>query len=154
VFLFDTDIVEVTTAINRSAGSPAAALRAAAVEWGGGTQIGDAFRTVRRSAPHAIDRRTVVVVSDGLEVGDPDVLADGITWLAERAAHIVWLNPLAVSPAFEPTSRGMATVEPYLDALFGFAQASDLAAAATQLNGRGLDGTVGYEHDPNRGDSR
>ncbi|WP_325064190.1 VWA domain-containing protein [Halobacterium bonnevillei] len=113
---------------------------------GGGTQIGAALDTIRRTAPHAVDRRTVVVVvSDGLDVGEPELLADGITWLADRADSVVWLNPLAVSPSFEPASRGMSTVEPYLDALFGFADAADLAAAANQLERRGLDGPVGYE---------
>mgnify|MGYP000283048103 CR=1 FL=1 len=146
VFLFDTDVVEATEMVTRAEGSTAAALRAAAVEWGGGTQIGAALDTIRRTAPHAVDRRTVVVVvSDGLDVGEPELLADGITWLADRADSVVWLNPLAVSPSFEPASRGMSTVEPYLDALFGFADAADLAVAANQLERRGLDGPVGYE---------
>jgi len=146
VFFFDTEVAEVTEAVSRAQGSTAAALRAAAVEWGGGTKIGAAFDRVRREAPHAVDHRTVVVVvSDGLDVGDPDLLTDGITWLADRAGGVVWLNPLAVSPEFEPSARGMATVEPYLDALFGFATAADLAGAAQQLERRGLDGPVGYE---------
>ncbi|MFB6268930.1 MAG: VWA domain-containing protein, partial [Halobacterium sp.] len=154
VFLFDTDVVEATETVSRARGSTAAALRAAEVQWGGGTKIGAAFDAVRRDAPHAVDHRTVVVVvSDGLDVGDPDLLADGVTWLADRAGAVVWLNPLAVSPSFEPASRGMATVEPYLDALFGFAAASDLAAAAEQLERRGLDGPVGYEYDPRNRDS-
>lgn len=148
VFLFDTDVVEATEAVSRADGSTAAALRAAEVEWGGGTKIGAAFDAVRREAPHAVDHRTVVVVvSDGLDVGDPDLLGEGITWLADRAGGVVWLNPLAVSDGFEPSARGMATVEPYLDVLFGFAEATDLAAAARQLERRGLDGPVGYEFD-------
>ncbi|WP_135821688.1 VWA domain-containing protein [Halostella litorea] len=151
VFLFDTDLVEATDAFARADGEPAAALRAANVEWGGGTRIGHAFDALRRTAPYAVDRRTVVVVvSDGLDVGDSADLADGITWLADRASAVVWLNPLAVSPAYEPTSRGMATVLPYVDALFGFAAADDLAEAARQLETRGLAGAVGYERDGGR----
>lgn len=146
VFFFDTELREVTGTFTRAGGDPAAALRAAEVEWGGGTEIGRAIGTLRRTAPHAADRRTaVVVVSDGLDVGDPARLADGIAWLADRARGIVWLNPLAVSPGFEPTSRGMATVAPYLDALFGFAGASDLAEPARQLRRRGLSGRVGLD---------
>ncbi|MFD1599526.1 VWA domain-containing protein [Halobellus rarus] len=151
VFLFDTDLVDVTEQFERGDGDPAAALREAEVEWGGGTQIGEAFATLRREHPYAVDRRTVVVVvSDGLDVGDPDVLADGVTWLADRAGALVWLNPLAVSPAFEPRSRGMSTAVPYVDALFGFADPTDLAEAARQIEQRGLGGTVGYEHDSRR----
>lgn len=149
VFLFDTDVVEATEVVIRAEGSTADALRAAAVEWGGGTRIGAALTTIRQTAPHAVDRRTVVVVvSDGLDVGEPELLADGITWVADRADSVVWLNPLAVSQSFEPASRGMSTVEPYLDALFGFAEAPDLAAAANQLERRGLAGQVGYEFEP------
>lgn len=151
VFLFDTDLVDATPQFAAPGGDPAAALHDAEIEWGGGTRIGAALATLRRDHPTAVDRRTVVlVVSDGLDVGEQEVLAEGVTWLADRAASVVWLNPLAVSPAFEPTARGMATARPYLDALFGFADPADLAAAARQLERRGLDGRVGYEHDPRR----
>ncbi len=151
VFFFDTELLEVTETFTKTGGDPAAALRAAEIEWGGGTEIGHAFETLRRTAPHAVDRRTaVVVVSDGLDVGDQTLLTDGITWIADRAHSVVWLNPLAVSPSFEPESRGMSTVEPYLDAMFGFAEAADLAEAARQIERRGLSGQVGYEHDSRR----
>jgi uncharacterized protein with von Willebrand factor type A (vWA) domain len=151
IFLFDTDLREVTTQFDRADGDPAGALRDAAVEWGGGTEIGGAFTTLRRKHPHAVDRRTaVVVVSDGLDVGDPDVLSDGVTWLADRAGTLVWLNPLAVSPSFEPRSRGMATSEPYVDALFGFAEPADLAEAARQIERRGFGDPIGYEYDRRR----
>jgi uncharacterized protein with von Willebrand factor type A (vWA) domain len=151
VFLFDTDLVEATDAFVDPDRSPADALRAAEVEWGGGTRIGHAFDEVRRTAPHAVDRRTVVVVvSDGLDVGDPELLVDGITWLADRADGVLWLNPLAVSAAFAPESRGMSDAAPYVDGLFGFATAADLAEAARQIERRGLGGAVGYEHDARR----
>lgn len=151
VFLFDTDLRDVTAQFDRAGGDPAGALRDAAVEWGGGTEIGGAFTALRRGHPHAVDRRTaVVVVSDGLDVGDQGVLEDGVTWLADRAGALIWLNPLAVSPKFEPRSRGMATSEPYVDALFGFAEPADLAEAARQIEHRGLAGPVGYEYDRRR----
>lgn len=151
VFLFDTNLVDATDYFERAKGDPAAALREAEIEWGGGTRIGDAFETLRRRHPHAVDRRTVVVVvSDGLDVGDPEALEDGVTWLARRADAVVWLNPLAVSPAYEPRSRGMATCLPYVDGLFGFAEPADLAEAARQLERRGVDGPIGFEHDPRR----
>jgi uncharacterized protein with von Willebrand factor type A (vWA) domain len=151
VFLFDTDLIDATEAFARADGEPSGALRDAAVEWGGGTKIGGAFTTLRREHPHAVDRRTVVVVvSDGLDVGERSVLENGITWLSDRAGSLVWLNPLAVSPSFEPRSRGMATSAPYLDALFGFAEPADIDEAARQIERRGLDGRVGYEYDPRR----
>ncbi|WP_255194423.1 vWA domain-containing protein [Natronobeatus ordinarius] len=151
VFLFDTELVEATDAFATARGDPATALRAAEIEWGGGTQIGTALETLRRRYPDAADRRTVVVVvSDGLDVGDDELLESGITWLANRSRAIVWLNPLAVSPRYEPRSRGMATCLPYVDALFGFAEPADVAEAARQLERRGVGGPVGYEYDPRR----
>lgn len=151
VFLFDTDLVDVTAQFDRAGGDPAGALHDAAVEWGGGTRIGAAFTTLRREHPHVIDRRTVVVVvSDGLDVGDAGELTDGVTWLSGRADALLWLNPLAVSPSFEPASRGMATCAPYVDALFGFAEPTDLETAARQIERRGLAGRVGYEFDSRR----
>jgi uncharacterized protein with von Willebrand factor type A (vWA) domain len=149
VFLFDTDFAEATAAFADPARSPADALRAAEIEWGGGTRIGQALGELRRTAPHAVDRRTVVV-SGGLDVGDPDLLTDGITWLADWADGVVWLNPLAVSPSFEPASRGMSDAAPYVDGLFGFAEAGDLAEAAHQIERHGLGRPIGYEHDPRR----
>lgn len=155
VFLFDTDLVEATEAFSsaETGRDPATALRNAEITWGGGTKIGNAFGTLRRTAPDAVDRRTVViVVSDGLDVGEPAELTEGITWLSNRARTVVWLNPLAASQAFEPTSRGMEAVLPYVDALFGFGTASDLADAARQLERFGPAGPVGYEHDHRRTD--
>ncbi|WP_410766156.1 VWA domain-containing protein [Haloferax sp. DFSO60] len=155
VFLFDTDLVDATDQFARAKGDPAAALRAAEIDWGGGTRIGDAFETLRREFPHAVDRRTaVVVVSDGLDVGDQETLRRGVTWLSRRANALVWLNPLAVSPDYEPLSKGMATCLPYVDGLFGFATPADLDEAARQLERRGTAGPIGYEYDPRRGYSR
>ena len=153
VFLFDTDLVEATAAFSSAENGrdPETALRDAEITWGGGTKIGHALGTLRRTAPDAVDRRTVViVVSDGLDVGEPAELTEGVTWLSNRARSIIWLNPLAASPAFEPTSRGMSIAEPYLDALFGFATTADLADAARQLERFGSGGPVGYEHDRRR----
>jgi len=148
VFFFDTEIREVTDAFAGSRGDPQAALEQAEVAWGGGTRIGDAVATLRRRWPDAVDRRGVtVVVSDGLEVGEVDELAAGAAWLARRSRAVVWLNPLAASPDWEPTARGMAAVEPYVDATFALGGSDDLAEAARQLARRGATGAVGYEHD-------
>jgi uncharacterized protein with von Willebrand factor type A (vWA) domain len=148
VFLFDTEIREVTGAFADSRGDPAAALARAEVAWGGGTRIGDALATLRRRWPHAVDRRAVtVVVSDGLEVGDVDGLAAGAAWLARRSRAVVWLNPLAASPDWAPTARGAAAVAPYVDATFALAGSEDLVDAARQLRRHGAAGPSGYEHD-------
>lgn len=147
-FFFDTEIRDVTEAFAGSDGDPAAVLERAEVAWGGGTRIGGSVAALRRRWPDAVDRRTVtLVVSDGLEVGEIDELESSAAWLARRSRAVVWLNPLAASPAWEPTCRGMEAVEPYVDALFAFGGDADLDDAARQLSRRGPSGPVGYEHD-------
>jgi uncharacterized protein with von Willebrand factor type A (vWA) domain len=147
-FFFDTDLREVTGAFETGNREPVEALVAAEVDWGGGTQIGESFCQLRREHPEAVDRRTaVVVVSDGLDVGDVDVLEREMAGLARRGAAVVWLNPLAASPSYEPTCRGMAAALPFVDGLFAFASDDDLAEIARQLDRHGPRGPVGYRQD-------
>jgi len=148
VFFFDTDIREVTDAFGDRAGDPAAALERAEVAWGGGTRIGGSLAGLRERWPHAVDRRTVtLVISDGLDVGDVATLRTGMAWLARRSGAVVWLNPLAATPGYEPTCRGMAAALPFVDGLFAFAGPADAGEIARQLERYGPDGPVGYEHD-------
>ena len=148
VFFFDTDVRDVTAAFASSRGDPATALARAEVAWGGGTRIGSSLATVRGRWPDAVDRRTVtVVVSDGLEVGEVAELEDTAAWLSRRSRAVLWLNPLATSAAWEPTCRGMAAVEPYVDGVFAFGGDDDLDDAARQIAKRGDRGPIGYEHD-------
>lgn len=147
VFFFDTELRDVTDAFDtRSVAAAIDALDDAEAAWGGGTRIGHAFDTLREQHPDAVDRRTAVfVISDGLEVGDIDRLADGAAWLGARAAHLFWLNPLAADPAYEPTVRGMAAAHPHVDGLFAFTQPRDVATIARHLRVRGPGGSIGYE---------
>lgn len=148
VFFFDTDVREVTPAFESSRGDPAAALESAEVAWGGGTRIGSSLAAVRERWPDTVDRRTVsLVVSDGLEVGELDELKRAAAWLSRRARSVLWLNPLATSTAWEPTCRGMAAVDPYIDGVFAFGGDEDVADAARQIETRGVRGPIGYEHD-------
>ena len=156
VVFFDSEVRDVTEAFD--APTTADALRElerAETAWGGGTRIGHAVETVRREARTAIDRRTVVViVSDGLEMGDVSTLSDGMSWLAGRAGTVLWLNPLAASPSYEPTAAGMAAALPFVDGLFAFTGPDDVVEIARQLSQYGTGGRIGFEHDPRRVRSR
>jgi hypothetical protein len=147
IFFFDEDVREVTAALDAPTAAGATdALEAAEAAWGGGTRIGESLRSLRETASDAVDRRTVVfVVSDGLEMGDVDVLERELAWVARRAKRVLWLNPLAASDAYEPTARGMAAALPYLDGLFAFAGPDDVVDLARQLRRYGLGGRIGYE---------
>jgi uncharacterized protein with von Willebrand factor type A (vWA) domain len=148
VFFFDTEIREVTGVFEAARGDPVRALERAEVAWGGGTRIGNAVGTLGQRWPDAVGRRTAtLVVSDGLDVGEVDVLESEMTWLARRSRAVLWLNPLAATRGYEPTCRGMATALPYVDGLFAFAGPADVAEIARQIERHGIGGPVGYEHD-------
>ena len=97
-----------------------------AAGWGGGTRIGECLRDFNRDhAPRRVHSRTaVVIVSDGYDTGEPEMLAAALADLARRARRIVWINPLAARPGWSPESRGMQAALPHIDLL---APGADLA---------------------------
>lgn len=153
VFFFDEDCREASTSFDEPTAVAALdALHRAEAEWGGGTRIGASLAGLHERATDAVTHRTVVfVVSDGLEMGDVGRLEDELAWLARRAAGVLWLNPLAASPSYEPTARGMAAALPFVDGLFAFASPADLAEIGRQVRRYGIGGRIGYEYDPRRG---
>ena len=126
VFCFGTRLTRITPALRRR--SPDAALaRAAArvLDWEGGTQIGSSLDTfIRRWGRGGMARRAIVVIaSDGLDRGDPAVLASALERLARLAHRVVWMNPHAQGGRTPPTV-GMLVAEPFIDELLA---ADDLA---------------------------
>jgi uncharacterized protein len=146
-FFFDTGVREVTDAFERS-GDPAEALNTAEVTWGGGTRIGRSLRDVRQNHADTVDRRTIVIVlSDGFDVGDLELLEGEMARLQRQAAGVLWLNPLAGTDGYEPTCRGMRRALPYVDGLFEISASADLRNIGEQIERRGLDGQIGYRYD-------
>ena len=95
-------------------------------DWSGGTRIGESFAQFNREWPHLVDRRTIVIIlSDGWDTGEPDVLATELMRVKRRAARVIWLNPLLGNPSYEPLTRGMAAALPLID---DFAAGHNLAA--------------------------
>jgi uncharacterized protein len=101
-------------------------LHVLAVGWGGGTRIGECLRDFnRRHAARLVHSRTgVIIVSDGYDTGEPEVLAQALATLRRRSRRMVWLNPLLNQRGFAPESRGMRAAMPHLDLL---APGADLA---------------------------
>ena len=60
---------------------------------------------------------TVVILSDGWDRGDPDLLAEQVRRLQRVAHKLIWVNPLKAAPGFAPVARGMAAALPYVDEL-------------------------------------
>ena len=72
-------------------------------DWSGGTRIGESLAQFNREWPHLVDRRTIVIVlSDGWDTGEPDVLATELTRIKRRAARVIWLL-LAIESSMSPT---------------------------------------------------
>ena len=95
-------------------------------DWSGGTRIGESLAEFNRGWPSLVDRRTIVIIlSDGWDTGDPDVLAAELLRIKRRAGRVIWLNPLLGNPSYEPLTRGMAAALPLVDR---FAAAHNLAA--------------------------
>ncbi len=65
-----------------------------------------------------VDAKTdVVIVSDGLDRGDTEVLAAAMRAIASRARRVIWFNPLLGDPRYEPTQKGMEAALPFVDIL-------------------------------------
>jgi len=120
VFSFATRLTRLTAALARS--SPAAALARAgraAPDWHGGTQIGAALKEFNdRYGRRGMARGAVVlIISDGWDTGDPEVVRREMQRLSLVAFRIVWMNPRTKSAAYQPLAGGMAAAWPYCDAV-------------------------------------
>jgi uncharacterized protein with von Willebrand factor type A (vWA) domain len=99
---------------------PDAALRAASAavpDFSGGTRLGAGLRTFNdRFGVHGMARGAVVVIlSDGWDRGDLDVLAAEMERLHRASHRLIWVNPLKASPGYQPLARGMATALAHVD---------------------------------------
>ena len=127
-FCFGTRLTRLTRAL--ATVDPDEALRRATAEvldWDGGTRIGESLKAFLDRFGHGgLARGAVIVIcSDGLDTGDPAVLAEQMARLSRLAHRVVWLNPLKEDPRYEPLARGMAAALPYVDV---FAAGHDLAS--------------------------
>jgi uncharacterized protein len=138
VFCFGTRLTRVTRALARS--EPDEALRevaAAVVDWNGGTRIGASLKElVDRWSQHVAMRGSVVVLcSDGLERGDPALLAAQVARLSRLAHRLIWVNPLKGSPRYEPLARGMAAALPSVDVFLAGHNLESLESLCQVLEG-------------------
>jgi uncharacterized protein len=118
-FAFGTRLTRITQELDGR--DPDLALEratAAVSDMSGGTRIGDALATLNRVHGRRLGRGSVVVIlSDGWDRGDPDELRAEMARLRRAAFKLVWLNPLAAHPDYEPLTRGMQAAVPHTDRL-------------------------------------
>jgi uncharacterized protein len=120
IFTLGTRLTRITRALRLKQRDQALAAAATMVaDWDGGTRIGDAlqaFLAVPRFAGFARGAYALVL-SDGLERGEPDAMVDAVRRLARLAWRLDWLSPLAADPAFRPQTAGLAGSLPYIHQL-------------------------------------
>ena len=137
VFCFGTRLTRITRALDHR--KPDDALERAAslvFDWEGGTRIGtslDAF--VRDWGRRGLCRGGIVVIcSDGLDRGDPELLATAMERLSRLSYRVVWMNPHKGSdPNFRPSTLGMLAAAPSVDLILSGHDLSSLEELATLL---------------------
>lgn len=86
-------------------------------DWSGGTRIGESIKIFNRNWAARVLRRNaaVILISDGWDRGDAELLQKEIALLQRNCSRLIWLNPLLGSPNYQPLTRGMQTSMPYID---------------------------------------
>ncbi len=137
VFCFGTRLTRITRELNHRRPDEALASAAGTVfDWEGGTRIGACLDTfVRDWGRRGLCRGGIVVIcSDGLDRGDPAVLAAAMERLARLSYRIVWLNPhKRGDQAFRPSTLGMMVAAPHIDVLLSGHDLASLEELASLL---------------------
>lgn len=139
VFAFGTELTDLNLAFRHD--DTDAMLRKVNEEvpdFGGGTQISRAIETLRNQHRSAIigNRTIVLLISDGLDTGDPDQLEAPVRWLCQQSRRTVWLNPLLRYKGYQPLAAGAQVLARYVDrmlAIHNLERLESLAQAMRQL---------------------
>ena len=136
VFAFGTHLTDLTPAF-RLADTDAmlAAASAAIDDFAGGTRLGASLATLReRHARRLVGRRSLVlIISDGLDTGEPEDLARELDWLTHRCRRLLWLNPLLRFEGYAPLARGAAVLHRHAHAMLAVHNLEKLQDLARSL---------------------
>jgi uncharacterized protein with von Willebrand factor type A (vWA) domain len=133
-FAFSTSLQRISDALKNSSLPGALAELALGVPgWSGGTRIGASLHAfVDRYADALLDRHTVVLLlSDGWDTGDVELLESSLFDIRRRARALVWLNPLMGNPDFRPETAALKAALPHIDLM---APAHNIAALRDLVN--------------------
>jgi uncharacterized protein with von Willebrand factor type A (vWA) domain len=118
VFVFGTRLTRITRELRKRDVDQAIEDVVASVDdWSGGTRIGEAIKTFNYEWSRRVLRSgaTVVVISDGWDRGDPDLLGDEMARLQRSCRRLIWLNPLLGAPGYQPLTQGIRAALPSID---------------------------------------
>ncbi len=117
-FTFGTRLTNITRHLQqRDVDAALASAGAEAKDWEGGTRIGECLHAFNRDWSRRVlgQGAVVLLISDGLERGDPDQLAKEMERLHLSARRVIWLNPLLRWDGFAPKAQGVAAMLPHVD---------------------------------------
>ena len=118
VFVFSTSLTSITFSVRHMSFEKVISHIVREVpDWSGGTRIGFSLRQFNEvHGRRLLSQRTVVVVlSDGWDLGAKVLLKKEMAHLSRNCHKVIWLNPLAADPDYEPLCRGMNIALPYVD---------------------------------------
>jgi uncharacterized protein len=140
-FVFGTRLTRLTRELRGRSVDAALDRAARAVpDWSGGTRIGDALHAFNFEWGRRVRLGSAVVllISDGWDRGDEELLREEMARLQRGAHRVIWLNPLLGDPAYEPLTKGMKTALPFVDdflPVHNLASLDDLARRLEALDG-------------------
>lgn len=103
--------------------------------WSGGTTIGHCLEHFNNEYSYGLlDSKTIVLIlSDGWDTGNPEMMSNEMKAIYKKARKVVWLNPLAGNPNFAPEALGMQAALPYIDVLAAAHNMDSLKKVLQQL---------------------
>ncbi|TMV08870.1 VWA domain-containing protein [Ruegeria sediminis] len=117
-FTFGTRLTNITRHLHqRDVDAALAAAGAEAQDWEGGTRIGECLHVFNRDWSRRVTGQGAVVllITDGLDRGEPEQLAHEMERLHLSSRRLIWLNPLLRWDDFAPRARGVAAMLPHVD---------------------------------------
>jgi uncharacterized protein len=136
VFVFSTRLTRITRPfIAQPIDAALTRVRHEVRDWSGGTRIGEALRTFHVRWGRRVLRRgpVVLLISDGWDLGEPELLKAEISRLQRGCFRLIWLNPLIGSPGYAPLTRGMRAALPHIDDFLSVRNMTSLEALAASL---------------------
>lgn len=136
VFAFGTQLTDLNAAFKlHDTDSVLADINRQIPDFGGGTKISESLLTLRTKHRHAIvaNRSVVLLITDGLDTGQPNDLERELGWLKRQARHLLWLNPLLRYDGYQPLASGARILSRHVDHMLAIHNLSHLQELARSL---------------------
>lgn len=139
-FVFGTRLTRITRVLKKRPIDEAITRVSREVQdWAGGTRIGESIQTFNQEYARRVLRNgaVVLIISDGWDRGDPQLLGNEMMRLQRSSYRLIWLNPLLGSPRYQPLTRGMQAALPYIDDFLPVHNLESLELLADHLSSLG-----------------